>query len=265
MRGRRPRPAHGTIRERFRTLRTARRADPHHRIRHHRATAIPQRATHSRKTARLGRGANHQRKRLARIQRNPIRRQRPPLRIDRQHRCRRRPRTPHRRGCALHGTPKRTRIETHQLRAERGRRARQRAGRRHRIKCGHRRHGHQNGSSPRGGSFRHSRSAHLRVERRPGHDGRPGRHRIRTNQRPWLFAPPMDWLRGPPARYSGGRRGRIQRGAWGSGQSARSRSARSEGRFRRRRRGVDRQRNGRASRKRPSRIRLRRDSANARP
>ena len=116
-----------------------------------------------------------------------------------------------------------------------------------------------------GGMVTKMEAARVRVERRPGHDGRPGRHRIRTNQRPWLFAPPMDWLRGPPARYSGGRRGRVQRGTWGSGQSARSRRARSEGRFRRRRRGVDRQRSGRASRKRPCRIRLRRDPANARP
>lgn len=38
----------------------------------------------------LGAGADHQRKRFPRVQRNPFRRQRPTLRIDRQHRSRRR-------------------------------------------------------------------------------------------------------------------------------------------------------------------------------
>ena len=59
-------------------------------------------APYARPPARLGRGADHQRKRFPRVQRDPVRRQRPSVRADRQHRRRRRARPAHRRGRAVH-------------------------------------------------------------------------------------------------------------------------------------------------------------------
>ena len=86
----------------------------------------------------------------------------------------------------------------------------------------------------------HSRSAHLRGKRRPGHDGRPSRHRIRPHQRPWIITPPMDRVRSTPARHARGRCRRFQCGTRRGRQPACRRRTRSAGRFCRRRRGVDR-------------------------
>ena len=184
VRRRRPRPADGPVRGRFRTVRAACRTDPHHRFRHDRPTAVPQRAPYARPPARLGRGADHQRKRFPRVQRDPVRRQRPSVRAHRQHRRRRRARPAHRRGRAVHRAAKRARLEAHLLCAERRGRAGEGSGRRNRLERRHRRHGHQNGGRARRRGVRHSRGVDMRVERRSRDDGRSGRHRVRADQRP---------------------------------------------------------------------------------
>ena len=79
--------------------------------------------------------------RFPRVQRDPVRRQRPSVRAHRQHRRRRRARPAHRRGRAVHRAAKRARLEAHLLCAERRGRAGEGSGRRNRLERRHRRHG----------------------------------------------------------------------------------------------------------------------------
>lgn len=86
---RRPRPADGPVRGRFRTVRAACRTDPHHRFRHDRPTAVPQRApVRSTACSTWARCRSSTKTIPSRPTRSRLRRQRPSVRAHRQHRCR---------------------------------------------------------------------------------------------------------------------------------------------------------------------------------